>query len=658
MAGGGANLNLSVRWHSQEGTQSAPFPSLSGRSTQSGWDIPVGFSFTRWGVVHSLRAGYNRNETRTRNAYAYVSDVAGQAGISGVSTDPFDWGVPALSFSSFSGVRDLAPSLRRTETLTAADSMMKVYKRHGFRWGVDVRRERIDSRTNSNARGSFVFTGLYAGGGTANLDGADLADFLLGYPQQAAIQYGPGLERFRSWSFNAFFQDDWRVRNDLTLNAGVRYEFQSPYTEAGNRLVNLDTNADFTAAVPVKAGEAGPYSGPYPLAIVESDANNLSPRFGFAWRADTKTTVRGGYGINYSSVPYLSVVQKLAAQPPFAETDTRLGTASVPLDLSNAFSGATNATTTNNYGVDRDYRIGYVHLWNVDVQRDVTRTLSAGAAYTGTRGASLDLLRAPNRSPTGTTITGVAPFIWQSSGARSTMHSLSGRLRKRLSQGLTLGGTYTWARSMDNASSLGGGGGVVAQNDEDLEAEWGLSSFDVRHRFSGDFSIELPFGRGRRWINRDGWLNHVVGGWMMNGTIAAASGQPFTPLVTGSVTDVANGVNGTLRADYDGTPIAIGDPTTLRFFNTSAFSIPAPGAYGSAGRNIIIGPGSFSFNMGLMKNFPVKGTRGVTLRVQASNALNTPVWGAIGTTVNAPTFGQVTSVRSMRSVQFVLRTAF
>jgi trimeric autotransporter adhesin len=656
--GGGTNLNVSVRWHTQDSTQSAAFPTLSGRSKQKGWDIPVGFSFSKWGITHSLRAGYNLNESATTNAYAYATDVAGNAGITGVSTDPFDWGVPAVSFSTFSGLRDISPSLRRTQTFTAGDSMMKMYKRHNFRWGVDYRNEHLDSRTNSNARGSFVFTGLYTGGGTANLDGADFADFLLGDSQQAAIQYGPGREQFHSWSFNAFFQDDWRVRNNFTLNAGVRYEFQSPYSEASNRLINLDVNGDFTAAVPVQAGGTGPYTGAYPLTIVESDVNNISPRLGLAWRVNPKTVVRGGYGINYSSVPYVSVVQKLAAQPPFAETDTRLGTVTVPLPLSNAFSGPTSTTTTNNYGVDRTYQIGYVHLWNVDVQRELSRTLSAGVAYTATRGLSLDLLRAPNRSPSGTTISGVAPFIWQSSGANSTMHSVSARLRKRLAQGVTLGGTYTYGKSMDNASSLGGGGGVVAQNDKDLAAEWSRSSFDVRHRFSGDFSLELPFGQGRRWVNREGWTNYVVGGWMMNGTISLASGQPFTPLVTGAVTDVANGVNGTLRANYSGAPIAIDDPTTLLFFNTAAFSIPAAGSYGNAGRNIITGPGSFTFNMGLMKNFPVKGTRGVSLRVQANNLLNTPVWGSIGTTVNSPTFGQVTSIRSMRSVQLVLRMNF
>jgi trimeric autotransporter adhesin len=656
--GGGTNLSVQVRWHHQDSTQSAAFPTVSGTSRQSGWDVPVTFSFTRWGLVHQLRGGYNLNDTSTTNAYAYTQNIAANAGIQGVSTDPFDWGIPALSFSGFTGLRDISPSMRHVQTLTFADSMLKVHKKHNLRWGVDFKDERLDGRTTSNGRGSYVFTGLYTGLSTAKVTGADFADFLLGLPQQASVQYGPGEERFHSRSWNAFLQDDWRVSSNFTLNAGLRYEYQSPYTEDGNRLVNLDTDPNFTAAVPVLAGQSGPYTGLYPLTIVEADRNNFSPRVGLAWRPKPKYVVRAGYGINYSSVPYLSIAQKLASQPPFAETDTRTGTFVLPLSLSNAFGSPAAAATTNNYGVDRNYRIGFVQLWNVDVQREFGRTWTTGLSYIGTRGGNLDLLRAPNRGPTGTTITGVQPFIWESSDAHSTLHALLLRARKRMSQGVTLGGTYTWSKSMDDASSLGGSGGTVAQNDQDLAAEWSLSSFDVRHRFTGDFSLELPFGQGRRWVNREGLLDEIVGGWMLNGTVSFSSGTPFTPRVAGAISDVANGVNGTLRANYDGEPIGLPDPTTLQFFNTSAFSVPVAGSFGNAGRNIIIGPPQHSFNMGLMKNFTVRGTRGVNVRIQANNVLNTPVWGTIDTIVNSPTFGQVTSVRSMRSLQLVFRMNF
>ncbi len=656
--GGAANLNVSVHWQRSDSSQTGSFPTLSGHSTRTGWDVPVSFSFTAWKIVHSLRGGYNLNETQTTNAYANVTDVAGNAGIKGVSTDPFDWGVPSISFSTFSGLRDITPSTRKTQTLTFSDGMSRMYKRHNLRWGLDFRREMLDSRTNSNPRGAYVFTGLFTGLGTSRVTGTDLADFLLGLPQQASLQYGPGTVQLRSNSVSLYFQDDWRVSTNLTLNAGLRYEYQSPYSESNSQLVNLDAPPDFSAAVPVLAGQVGPFTGAYPLTIINPDRNNVSPRFGFAWRAQPKTVVRGGYGINYSSVPYLSVAQKLTAQPPFATTNTMTGTFAAPLALSDAFSSTPTTTTTNNFGVDKNYRIGYVHLWNIDVQREITRTLTGGVSYTGTKGLSLDILRAPNRDATGTTINGVQPFTWESSGAESILYSFSGRLRKRLAQGLQVGGTYTYSNSRDNASSLSGGGGTVAQNDKDLAAEWGPSSFDVRHRLAVDFSYELPFGPSRKWLNKEGWAGQVFGGWMLNGNLAFSSGNRYTARVTGSVADVAGGVNGTRRASYNGDPIALANPTVAQFFNTSAFSVPIAGTYGNSTRNLIVGPETRTFNLSLMKNFTVRGTRGLSLRVQANNVLNQAVWGSIDTVVNSPTFGQVTSVRPMRSVQIILRVNF
>jgi hypothetical protein len=656
--GGGTNLNISIHYHRLETTQHMPLGTASGTSSQDAWDIPVGLSFTKWGFTNQIRFDYNLNDTSTINAYAGVTDVAGNAGIQGVSTNPFDWGLPALSFSGFTGVTDVNPSSRHTQTITLGDQMIRSYKRHNFRWGFGFADTHLDSRTDFNARGGFVFTGLFTSGGTATAgSGADFADFLLGMPQQASVQYGPGIDHFRSQSMNAYFQDDWRVSSNFTLNFGIRYEYQAPYSEANNQLVNLDVNSDFTAAVPVLAGQTGPYYGLYPVTLVNPDRDNFAPRIGLAWRPKPKWVIRGGYGINYSSVPYLQIVQKLAGQPPFASTDTVVGTTASPLYIQDALL-TSSAATTNNYGVDPNYGIGYVQLWNVDVQRDLTQTLNVGASYIGTRGSSLDLLRAPNRGPNGTTITGVAPFIWESSGAASTMNAFSVRGRKRLSMGFQVGGAYTYSRAFDDASTLGGGGAVLAQNDKDLAAEWGPSSFAVRHRFTGDFSVELPFGSNRRWLNREGLANEIFGGWMMNGTLSFSSGLPFTARVAGATTDVANGVNGTLRADYNGQPIAISDPTIQQFFNTAAFSIPPEGAFGTAGRNTIVGPPQRSLNMALMKNFTVRGLRTLTVRVQANNVLNMVVWQTIDTTVNSPTFGQVTAVGQMRSVQIVLRAGF
>ncbi|MBE3099674.1 MAG: TonB-dependent receptor, partial [Planctomycetes bacterium] len=593
---GGTNLNVGVHYQRSESAQNNPFPTITGTNRRTGWDVPVNFSFSKWGLLHTLNFQFNRSTSRTTNASAYVENVAGNAGITGVSTDPFDWGVPTLSLSSVSGLRDINPGLSRDQTVTISDAMVKMRGRHSIRFGGDFRDQRLESWTNASARGSFVYTGLYAGGGTARVSGLDFADLLLGLAQQASVQYGPGLERFRTRSFSLYVQDDWRVRTDFTVNAGLRYEYQSPYREVDNRLVNLDVAPDFTAAVPVIAGQAGPFTGVFPSTIVEPDRNNLSPRIGVAWRPQARTVIRGGYGINHASVPYLSFAQRMAGQPPFAVTDTRIGTASSPIPITAAFSAPSTATTTNNFGVDRHYRLGYVQIWNVDLQRDLNRTLSMGVAYTGTRGSQLDIQRAPNRGPSGLLIPGVQPFIWESSGGRSIMHALSLRVSRRLAQGISGGATYTISTSKDNASTIGGGQAVVAQNDQDLEAEWGRSSFDQRHRFSASFSWELPFGPNRRWLTGGGVAGQVLGGWILNGALSMASGNPFTARVVGDTADVSRGTNGTLRADYTGAPIALDNPTTQQFFNTTAFAVPATGTFGNAGRNTINGPGSRTLN--------------------------------------------------------------
>ncbi len=232
-------------------------------------------------------------------------------------------------------------------------------------------------------------------------------------------------------------------------------------------------------------------------------------------------------------------------------------------------------------------------------------------------------------------------------------------MNRRLAQGLSGGATYTLSKSMDDASSIGGGGAVVAQNDQDLAAEWGLSSFDQRHRFSANFAWELPFGPNRKWLSKGGGTAEALfGGWILNGIFTAASGSPFTVRVLNDVTDVSRGTSGTLRADYNGQPIYIDNPTIGNWFNTAAFSIPAAGTYGDSPRNLIIGPGSGSLSAALMKTVPVPGTRGVSLRIQGNNILNQVQFSSIDTNVNSQTFGRVTGVRAMRSLQLIFRLMY
>ncbi|MGA3213202.1 MAG: carboxypeptidase regulatory-like domain-containing protein, partial [Terriglobales bacterium] len=486
----------------------------------------------------------------------------------------------------------------------------------------------------------------------------------LGNPQQAAIQYGPYTYDFAAIGYDLFVMDSWRLRSNLSLELGLRYEYVSPYSEEDNRLVNLDAAPGFTAVAPVQPGQVGPYTGLlYPSALVKPDRDNFAPRVGFAWRAMSKMVVRGGYGINYNVGQYQSIVQQLAYQPPFSFTQTIVPSTPTQFTLQNALAQPSTGQVTNNYGVDPNYRLGYVQLWNLNVQYEIRPTLVLNVGYTGTKGTDLDVIEAPNRGPAGLVIPNVQAFLWETSQGFSTYNGGSARLRKRMTRGFSVGGTYTYSKSIDDASSIGGSAVVVAQNPQDLDAQRGLSSFDMRHNFTADYLYELPFGTGKRWLDSGGTVahslvSHILGDWNYSGTAAIQSGTPWTARVLGSFSDVAGGANGSLWANYNGQPIQVSNPSTQQWFNTAAFSVPPSGQFGNAGRNTIIGPGQINFNMSLNKNIPMKDMMSMELRITATNVFNTPHFTTIDTVVNSPTFGQVTAVGTMRQLQVLARFRF
>jgi trimeric autotransporter adhesin len=653
-------LNAQVQYRRSDNERVNVFPALGGQNDTSSFALPISLNIAHRRTLHNINVNISRTTSRSINRYANVENVAGEAGIVGVATDPFDWGVPDLSFSTFSNVRDLAPSMRRDQRISTAYSWAHPFQKHLLRLGGDYRWDSSDNRTDPNARGAYVFTGLYASGGvpTARSDGLDFADFLLGLPQQASLQYGPGDVQLRGKSMSAFIQDEWRKTSSLTFSLGLRYELLWPFVEKHGQMVNLDVAPDFTAAAPVESGGDGPYTGLFPRALMQTDVNNLAPRAGVAWRISPGTVLRGGYGLSFNSGSYSSIARQLVGQPPFAVTSTAVGSRSEALSIVDPLATASPAETTNNYGVQRDYVVGAVQTVNVDLSRDLRQVWNVGAGYTHTRGSSLDMLRAPNRGPTGLRIEGVQPFLWQTSEGSSILHAATFRARRRPIKGIGAGLTYTLARSRDNASSLGGGGSVVAQDDQNLQAEWGLSSFDRRHQLSFDTSIELPFGPNRPWLNGGGIWAGLLRDWRASTTFVWQSGTPYTPRVTGSAADVARGTNGTLRANYDGERVQVNDPTIDLFFNTAAFSLPAPGTFGSASRNMIIGPGSKQLNAQFARDLRLSRNRVVTIQLNATNLLNMVNYAVIDTIVNSPTFGQVLSVRPMRSMQATLRFRF
>jgi hypothetical protein len=453
--------------------------------------------------------------------------------------------------------------------------------------------------------------------------------------------------------------DDWRARSNLTLELGLRYEFVGPYEEAHNRIVNIDPAPGFSAVAPVFPDSTGQFNGFYPASLINPDRNNFAPRIGFAWKPFGNTTViRGGYGINYNIGQYRQMITNLAYQPPFSFTQTNIASAASSLTLQNGFPTPDQGTLTNNYGVDKNYRLGYVQIWNLNVQHELFHNTILNVGYSGSKGTRLDIVRAPNRGPDGLLLADVQPFLWESSEGSSILHAGTVSLRRRMANGISIGGRYTYSKSIDNASSIGGGAVVVAQNDLDLAAERGLSSFDQRHKLTADFMYELPFGDGRRWLTNKGLAQHIFGAWTWSGNITLASGNPFTARIVGAFADVARGTSGSLRADYNGLPISVSDPSVTQWFNTAAFSVPPSGQFGDAGRNTIEGPGTILINFALAKTIPLRDMMAFEIRAEANNVFNHANFNGIDTTVNSPTFGQVVSIGSMRKLQIFTRFRF
>jgi hypothetical protein len=205
----------------------------------------------------------------------------------------------------------------------------------------------------------------------------------------------------------------------------------------------------------------------------------------------------------------------------------------------------------------------------------------------------------------------------------------------------------------------------VVQNPFDLSAERSVSSFDQKHKFTGTWIYDLPFGDGHRYFTK-GAMSHVLDGWQWSGDFTIASGLYFTPSVLGAAVDINRGVTGSQRANvFSGAPITLSNPTTAEWFNTAAFCTPGPGCvsssgttFGDAGRYTIQGPAQFTFDMAFGKTFTIRESRALELRIQGTNIFNTGYFSGINTVVNSLTFGQVTSVSSMRRVTMIARFRF
>src|SRR5579885_1977737 len=404
------DVNFNLQNRTAQNTQLYAFnDEVSGRgmSFTLGWT----HNFTPR-TLNSLRYTFSRNTSETLPYFAYASDVAGTLGIQGVSQEPINDGPPNLSFTNYGGLTDASPLLQRNQTSGVGDGVTLVRGSHTITLGGDFRRLQLNTRTDQNARGTFSFSGLLTSAFDAKGlplagTGYDFADFLLGLPQSSSVRFGDSNTYFRASSYDSYVADDWRILSNLSVNLGLRYEYFTPYTEKYNRIANLDIAPGFTGVAVVTPGEAGPYSGQFPDALVNPDKNNFSPRVGLAWRPFPKHQfqVRAGYGIFYNGSIYNQFPMRLASQPPFANTATLTTSTARVLTIENGFATAPSQTITNTYAVARYYKVGYAQTWNFSIQQMLPHALVLELGYLGTKGTDLDSQTMPNRAAQGSPLT-------------------------------------------------------------------------------------------------------------------------------------------------------------------------------------------------------------------------------------------------------------
>jgi hypothetical protein len=296
-------------------------------------------------------------------------------------------------------------------------------------------------------------------------------------------------------------------------------------------------------------------------------------------------------------------------------------------------------------------------VWNIDIQHTFPMGIVANLGYNGTNSGELDIVRAPNRTATGLLNPDAQAYNYEDSLGYARYNGMSLNVRKRMQKGISLQATYIYGHSIDNASSIGGSAAVPAQNDLDLNAEEGNSSFDVRHKVTGNWVMELPFGPNRAFLSKGGFWSKALDGFSISGDFTFATGTYFTPHYSASVAETATGTNNSLRPDRVFSNPIPGVQTIHQWFNPAAFTAPANG-YGTASRGSIEGPGIVAVDASVSRTVSLGETRSFEARVTANNVFNTVQYSGIDATQNSLTFGQVTSAAAMRTLTVLARFRF
>ena len=592
-------------------------------------------------TINSVLVGFNR-AVRQVFAQNYQTNVNALWGVDYLPTVPRDYGYPGISVTGYSRVGDVAslPIDRADNTFQAADTLTLIRGAHSIKIGGELRALQLNGYVEVYARGSIDFTGA--------LTGTGIGDALLGLPTLDIQSKYTGPQTLRSKSWSGFVQDDWKVTRNLTLNLGLRYEYDSPATDPTNRMSTFD----FATGQTEQVGTNG-----LSRSGTRAKEDDFAPRVGFAWSPLKHTVIRGAYGIYYDSGMFV-VNSSLYYNPPYFTISVYFPSATSLISLANPFAASNGFVPPAALSfISPDFVPAYVQHWNFNIQQDLHRWGTLSVAYAASKGTdlprSLDINQPyPGSSP----IASRAPYpqysnmLMTESGGNSEYQSLQVMFNRQLAARLQILASYTFSKSIDDTSAFlpTSADQNFPQDSHNYRLERALSSYDEPNRATIALLYRIP--------GSSAWTR----GFEASSIITAQSGQPFTPELSTDNSNTGNtgGNFGIDRPNVLFNP-KLSNPTPQEWFNTAAFQIPPQYTWGDAGRNILRGPGLATVDLSLRRRFMLRERMNLTAEAQAFNLFNRANFNLPDAFADQPlTFGKIFSAQAPRQIQFALRLAF
>lgn len=637
-------------------------------------------------LVNEAKLGFNRTFSQNQDIN-FGEDVQSQLGIAGIDNPNNDPAISGMPLFSFGGAIPIAASANRNQAYTAQNTFQIIDNvswfrgRHSVKFGVDIRRLQVNNQNKPlTIRGSYSFDD--------RLSGLAYANFLLGYLSGASRGIARPNAYTRSTFSGFYIQDDFKLHPRLTLNYGLRYEYQTPWVEKFDRMFTFDAATgsmvtagssiptdlvpSVVATLPIRtAKDAG-----LPLrSLMRNDANNFSPRLGLAYRpfGDATTVVRAGYGL-YSQFWPGSLGQNATGGPWQSTESFILENANVPaIQFPNPFrTTSTFAGIQTISGLSANFPTERTHQWNLSIGRQILG-MAVDIGYVGTRSLGIPYSEDLNLLRPSTTPFSIARRPYQrfnsaalvQTGGNSIYHGFTAQADRRMSRGLWFNVNYTWGKGLTD-TGLNGYIAGLQQNQYARFLERGDDPALRRQSFRFSYVWDLPIGRGQRLLNSiPSPVNFVIGGWQLAGITTMLTGARLSPSYSNADPAFTNQFSGRPdrigNGNYDSGSMRDSIKQGTPVFNLAHFVVPTTGRgfYGNSARSILTGPGTATWNVGVHKNWRVLADRAqAQFRWEMHNAFNRANFSNPATNVQAGTFGLVTTAGSGRAMLFGLRFDF